>query len=220
MGFKVGDIIKGKANGFEGIKKAKVLYVFGKQMKIRIKEHEYKSKQEKTYIVCNSMEDFELVEAKKFTKYDLQDGDLITYRNGDKAIKIKGKLRDLVGKTEGLLYISDITEELKYYIGSTNEQLDIIKVERPVKYEIVYERTEEEILNRNEKKYLKAVIKPFRDTIKYIVKIDNDESEEYESLEIDFKGNDDYMSFPNFKKGTMYKGMELCKKYTLEELGL
>lgn len=166
---------------------------------------------------------FDLVKSREFTKSDLKDGDLITYRNGDKAIKIKGKLRDLVGKTDGLLYISDITEELKYYIGSTNEQLDIIKVERPVKYEIVYERTEEEekeILNKVEKNYLTRVIKPFRDTIKYIVKIDNGKSEEYESLEIDFKDNDDYMSFPNFKKGTMYKGMKLNKKYTLEELRL
>ena len=212
MGFKVGDIIKGKANGFEGIKKAKVLYVFEKQMKIRIKEHEYKSKQEKTYIVCNSMEDFELVEAKKFTKSDLKDGDIVILRNGAKYTKCGRRI-----KTEYVFIgLSCFTENLK---ASVTPRMDIIKVERPT---IVYERIEEkeEILNESEKKYLKAVIKPFRDTIKYIVKIDNDESEEYESLEIDFKDNDDYMSFPNFKKGTMYKGMKLNKKYTLEELGL
>lgn len=31
---------------------------------------------------------------------------------------------------------------------------------------------------------------------------------------------DDNIPFPFFTKGTMYKGMELNKRYTLEELGL
>ena len=165
--------------------------------------------------------ELELVE-RQFTKYDLQDGDLITYRNGDKAIKIKGKLRDLVGKTEGLLYISDITEELKYYIGSTNEQLDIIKVERPVKYEIVYERTEEEkkeILDKVEKNYLTNVLKPFRKRVKFIRKIESlTFSAEKELLQIQL--NDDDIALPYFEKNTMYKGMKLDKDYSLEELGL
>lgn len=166
-------------------------------------------------------EELELVE-RQFTKYDLQDGDLITYRNGDKAIKIKGKLRDLVGKTEGLLYISDITEELKYYIGSTNEQLDIIKVERPVKYEIVYERAEEEkkeILDKVEKNYLTNVIKPFRKRVKFIRKIESlTFSAEKELLQIQL--NDDDIALPYFEKNTMYKGMKLDKDYSLEELGI
>lgn len=165
--------------------------------------------------------ELELVE-RQFTKSDLQDGDLITYRNGDKAIKIKGKLRDLVGKTEGLLYISDITEELKYYIGSTNEQLDIIKVERPVKYEIVYERTEEEkkeILDKVEKNYLTNVLKPFRKRVKFIRKIESlTFSAEKELLQIQL--NDDDIALPYFEKNTMYKGMKLDKDYSLEELGI
>ena len=32
--------------------------------------------------------------------------------------------------------------------------------------------------------------------------------------------NDEAISLPYFKKGTMYKGMELYKEYTLKELGL
>jgi len=32
--------------------------------------------------------------------------------------------------------------------------------------------------------------------------------------------NNGIISFPNFKKGTMYKGMEVYKEYSLEELGL
>lgn len=161
--------------------------------------------------------ELELVE-RQFTKSDLQDGDIITLRNGEKYIK-KG---NSILTACAIIELEDFTENLN---DSTNgkENIDVIKVERPTRYETVYERAEEEkkeILYKVEKNYLTRVIKPFRDKIEYIVKIDNDESEEYESLEIDFKCNNDYMSFPNFKKGTMYKGMKLKKKYTLEELGL
>lgn len=34
------------------------------------------------------------------------------------------------------------------------------------------------------------------------------------------KKGTDYCSLPWFRKGTMYKGMETDKEYTLEELGL
>lgn len=74
----------------------------------------------------------------------------------------------------------------------------------------------EEILDEKEKEYLSAVIKPFRDNIKYIRKGD---FIKYEYISICIN-NDDIINFPNFKKGTMYKNMEIGKKYSLEELGL
>ena len=42
--------------------------------------------------------------------------------------------------------------------------------------------------------------------------------EECEQLQI--SDGDTVMAFPCFEKGTMYKGMEAYKEYTLEELGL
>lgn len=74
---------------------------------------------------------------------------------------------------------------------------------------------EKEILDEEEKEYLSAVIKPFRDKIEYIEK--HGVNEEYIDICI---RNDSRIIFPYFKSGTMYKGMELNKKYTLEELGL
>lgn len=74
----------------------------------------------------------------------------------------------------------------------------------------------EEILDDIEKEYLRAVIKPFRDRVKYIKKNDY---MIYEFISINIK-NECLIIFPKFKKGTMYKGMEVDKKYTLEELGL
>ena len=80
------------------------------------------------------------------------------------------------------------------------------------------------ILDEAEKEYLSNVIKPFRGKVKYIVKRNENESEyksEYfESIRVVFEGSYWTLFFPYFEKGTMYKGMELDKEYTLEELGL
>ena len=77
------------------------------------------------------------------------------------------------------------------------------------------EEYDPKILTDKEKAYLSAVIKPFREKIECINKI-NLREEEY--LKICLKG--ETISFPFFREGTMYKGMEVNKRYTLEELGL
>ena len=74
------------------------------------------------------------------------------------------------------------------------------------------------ILTEKEKEYLSYVIRPFRNRINYICK-NNNEDGDTEFLDVQLDGND-FMAFPNFKKGTMYKGMELGKGYSLKELGL
>ena len=74
------------------------------------------------------------------------------------------------------------------------------------------------VLDKKEKEYLSYVIKPFRDSITYFYKR-RYENDELEWIKIEMK-NDDVMYFPKFKKGTMYKKMELNKKYTLEDLDL
>ena len=79
------------------------------------------------------------------------------------------------------------------------------------------------VLDEAEKKYLTNIIKPFRDKV---ISIANyyEESIDNNFIEIEVKQNycneNQYISLPYFKKGTMYKGMEEYKKYTLEELGL
>ena len=75
---------------------------------------------------------------------------------------------------------------------------------------------EKEILDDVEKEYLSAVIRPFKDKVIYIRKWDCAIGE-FITIGI---SNDAAITFPNFKKGTMYKGMEVNKNYTLKELGL
>lgn len=75
---------------------------------------------------------------------------------------------------------------------------------------------EKEILDETEKRYLKSIIRPFKDKIRRISKETTLSGEYYIYIDLD----DDSISLPNFKKGTMYNGMEEDKRYTLKELGL
>ncbi len=82
---------------------------------------------------------------------------------------------------------------------------------------------EKEILDKEEKEYLSAVIRPFKKIVKYIRLADwaiiDADTDKYAYIEI---GMTDWRSItlPSFKKGTMYKNMKIGKKYTMEELGL
>lgn len=77
------------------------------------------------------------------------------------------------------------------------------------------------ILDDAERKYLSAVIRPFRDSIKIIKKHSLRNNENIMIFYDDAAaGYEKYIDLPYFKKGTMYKGMENNRNYTLEELGL
>ena len=73
------------------------------------------------------------------------------------------------------------------------------------------------ILEEKEKEYLAAVIKPFREKVKYIQKCFDLGNEAYIYIYVKKCGS---MIFPTFRRGTMYKGMKVNKRYTLEDLGL
>lgn len=79
-------------------------------------------------------------------------------------------------------------------------------------------KIEQPTLTEKEKKYLEGVLRPFKDKVEFIRK-DFHYSKNQEHIHIGIK-NDFDIDFPNFQQGTMYKGMELNKEYTLEELGL
>lgn len=80
----------------------------------------------------------------------------------------------------------------------------------------------EPILDDAERKYLSAVIKPFRDRVEFISKVVMAYQGGYTDCYICIRFTDSSkdMSFPVFCENDMYKGMKLYDKYTLEELGL
>lgn len=144
----------------------------------------------------------------------------IPYKNNEYIIRVKAPhglfnidiylIQDI--KTKQVYIIDDngielVKENKKFFKTLPNDYTGTIEVENGY---IV----EKEILDEKEKEYLSAVIKPFRDRIEFIAKrtMFND----YIRIGL----NDEVISLPYFDKGTMYKGMELDKKYTLKELGL
>lgn len=74
-----------------------------------------------------------------------------------------------------------------------------------------------QILNDTEREYLTAVLEPLP-KVRNIYKV-KDPSVIKEFLMVTFY-NGETMPFPYFKPRTMYKGMEIAKKYTPEELEL
>lgn len=88
-----------------------------------------------------------------------------------------------------------------------NGTFEIVKIPKP-------------ILDEAEKRYLSNVIKPFRSEVKYIVKRNENKSEYFEDIRVVFEGRYSTLYFPYFEKGTMYKGMETDKEYSLDDLGL
>lgn len=204
MKFKVGDkvkvIAKKHGHGFN----------IGEIVKIEeISDRDYKcSSLEKNELWWMGEDEFVKV---KFIKSDLKDGDIVTYRDGRKKIVFEDKF---YGSNKFVL-LKHYTEDLKDIDGE--EENDIVKVERPVKYETVFER-KEEILDGTEKKYLAEAIRPFRKRIQFIQK-KKEITEINPYIRIVCEDNDKLV-FPYITDNSMYKGMEVNKKYTLKELGL
>ena len=113
----------------------------------------------------------------------------------------------------GFLYWSNTDKRWCSTSGIPNRVLTgenkIVKIPKPV-------------LTDAEKEYLGNIIKPFRDRIICIKKYE-DPQDEYIGIHLKYYANEtdsETIVFPSFGKRTMYKGMEVEKEYTLDELGL
>lgn len=83
------------------------------------------------------------------------------------------------------------------------------------------EEYSEPILDDVERKYLLAIIKPFKNYVTGIIKNkDNyEKGKQYISIIVK-RYSHEFVNLPWFEENTMYKGMKENKKYTLKELGL
>ena len=139
--FKVGDKIKGiKGNGYpitnEQMLEAEVVEIFGNEMDIKVKNHNDAYRIGSFYIVPNSTEEFELI---KFTKSDLQNGDRVY--DSDPRYGCGVVRGDAINYGAGVsLDLDKFNDDLTHISVS---RFDIIKVERPFKYETVFVREEE-----------------------------------------------------------------------------
>lgn len=149
--------------------------------------------------------------AVEMRKSDLKDGDYIIFKNGDKAIK-KGKYVIMDG---GGISLREYSNKLEH---NFNSNYDIVRIYRPVEYETIYKN--DEILDSTEKKYLAAVIAPFRNKVECITKEDPDIGRQHISIKYNDGLDFEWIRLPGFTLDTMYVGMQPNKEYTLKELGL
>ena len=103
----------------------------------------------------------------------------------------------------------ELINESRHFKSLPNDYTGKIEVENGI-------IKEKEILDEAEKRYLKAVIRPFKNRINHISKNECNDGDCYISVDLD----DEVFDLPYFKKGTMYNGMEEEKGYTLKELGV
>ena len=220
--FKIGDKVK-----FVGDYSKHRIY-FGKKLEDFIKENKnvlYVSAVTTAYIKvrgstfwCFSDGELELVD---YTYEDLKKspiGAKITFEDGKVLVKVKERDARCDEFTNGVANRN--TNDLKNLKDSWLEGYfgKIIKIEEPT-YRTVY-KYKPEILDKAEKRYLRRVIRPFRDKVKHVEKVVFSDGDAKISIRIEENNKIWYIGFPPFKKDRMYKGMEENKEYTLEELGL
>ena len=112
-------------------------------------------------------------------------------------------------------------DDYRFFIGdfeglNTSNYGRIIKIEEP-EYRTVYE-AKVEILDEVEKRYLKGVIRPFRNNVEVIRKLFSPTKGKY-YIQIKYK-NEPPTNLPYFESKEMYKNMKIDRIYTLEELEL
>jgi len=89
---------------------------------------------------------------------------------------------------------------------------------KKVTWEVGPVQFRKDVLDETERKYLKAVLRPFRNRGVRVTKLKFPACSDY-NLRADLE-NGDCLALPNFPAGTMYNGMELYHEYTLEDLGI
>ena len=78
------------------------------------------------------------------------------------------------------------------------------------------------ILDDVEREYLGNIIKPFRNKVEWVRKFSSPNHRNLEYIKISYQDSthSNVLNFPDFKVGTMYRGMKIGKSYTLKELGI
>lgn len=218
MKFKVGDRVKiredlmtGKTYGKESFVDFMEKYR-GKMVTIKaVFAHYYEIEEDiENWSWTDEMFDYK----KEYTYEDLKKspiGTKITFENGEVLVKDEEDYFENVFKVR----------EIKNLHNLKDNYLDlgkIIKIEEP-EYKTVY-GSKQEILDEAEKRYLRGVIRPFRDKVKTIEKYIYSGGNASIDICTESSNSNWVIELQPFPKNKIYKNMEDNKKYTLEELGL
>ena len=85
------------------------------------------------------------------------------------------------------------------------------------KYEVI--KLPKSILTKQERNYLLSIVKPFKEKVQHISKLSSTDGESI-CIDIRYDWEEDSIMLPKFAAGTLYKGMEIGKEYSIKELNL
>lgn len=143
--FKVGDIIKGKINGYtitnEKMFKAEVLKVKNGSMDIKVLDHEIKEKIGQTYPAENDIRSFDYYKPTLENIFSLPIGSKIITDKGEHNVFIKVRENDWCNDNLYLLNKLCLNEDLSIKDSFFGNK--IIKIEKAT-YEVFYEKNEKE----------------------------------------------------------------------------
>lgn len=167
---------------------------------------------EETSDICPYLENLELFE---YTYENLKKtpvGTKVTFENGAVLVKDEKNCFENVSRCRDIADLCNLKDNY-------SDLGKIIKIEEP-QYTTVYE-AKKEILDEAEKRYLKQVIRPYNKVISLQKYAPSNIKLAIIKITVSKIGGGIWtINLPPFEKNTMYKNMELNKKYTLEELGL
>ena len=159
-------------------------------------------------LVAFDEEDLELV----YTYEDLKKspiGTKVTFENGTVLVKDEEDFFENASRCRDIANLYNLQDGCNIF-GK------IIKIEEPT-YQTVYE-SKVEILDEVEKRYLRGVIRPFRNNVEVIRKLFSPTKGKY-YIQIRYK-DEPPTNLPYFESKEMYKNMKTDKIYTLKELRL
>lgn len=152
------------------------------------------------------------------------------------ARKINKKFKWMARDKNGSLfvYVSNPTKEEKFgaWVSNNHYYISINAVfdqglfksikwkdAEPTRISDIYNP---QILDDIEQKYLKTILEPFHDEVDYVKKLKDYliDGHTYRKEYLYIKLYDGEFTFPDFDAGKMYAGMELSKRYKLDELGI
>ena len=204
MNFKVGDKVKGLSNkyGFTNTDMylGEVKKVGDHSIEILVLEHKDSNEIGNVYTAYFPEGKFEIVDNLTISQLQSEIVDNLTIS------QLQSEIDKLSNKVQ---------EEYSNVISNRDKVNYLKKQLKQLKEENKKEKNKP-ILDDAGKEYLSAVIRPFKDKVKCIRKRGTSRGE---YIEIGIL-NDSAIILPYFEKGTMYKGMEANKEYTLKELSL
>lgn len=133
----------------------------------------------------------------------------------DNKEKIEWIIKTIENTAENIILLRELspTALRKWQLEDLNHDIEVLNAIKK-DYE---SKKQEPVLDDIERKYLKNILRPFKDEIKWVCKFKCfNPKDEYITIELET----DSIRLPYFIADTMYKNMENGKKYTLEELGI